>query len=61
MVVSVIDFDDDIVVVDGNHPLAGVTLHFDVKIHEVRPATPTRSSRAAATLVATSCGCDHDE
>jgi FKBP-type peptidyl-prolyl cis-trans isomerase SlyD len=29
----------DMVTVDGNHPLAGETLHFDVEITEVRVAT----------------------
>jgi FKBP-type peptidyl-prolyl cis-trans isomerase SlyD len=37
--VIVIDKKDDHVVVDGNHPLAGVNLHFDVEILEVREAT----------------------
>ena len=27
------------VTIDGNHPLAGMTLHFDVTIREVRDAT----------------------
>ena len=27
------------VAIDGNHPLAGKTLHFDVEVHEVRDAT----------------------
>lgn len=27
------------VTIDGNHPLAGITLHFEVTIREVRPAT----------------------
>jgi FKBP-type peptidyl-prolyl cis-trans isomerase SlyD len=27
------------VTIDGNHPLAGLTLHFDVTIRDVRPAT----------------------
>jgi len=30
---------DDHVTVDANHPLAGETLHFAVRIEEVRPAT----------------------
>ena len=38
-VVTVVDFDDDTVTVDGNHPLAGQTLHFDVTVREVRDAT----------------------
>lgn len=29
----------DVVIVDQNHPLAGVTLHFDVQITELRDAT----------------------
>lgn len=29
----------DAVEIDGNHPLAGVSLHFDVEIQEVRDAT----------------------
>lgn len=39
MLVTVKDVTDDTVVVDGNHPLAGVTLTFDVEITEVRTAT----------------------
>ena len=29
----------DMVTLDGNHPLAGQSLHFDVRIEDVRPAT----------------------
>ncbi len=31
---------DDLVKVDGNHPLAGRHLRFDVEVKEVREATP---------------------
>lgn len=27
------------ITIDGNHPLAGMTLHFDIAIRDVRPAT----------------------
>lgn len=37
--VIVIDITDDEVTVDGNHPLAGIDLRFDVEILEVREAT----------------------
>jgi FKBP-type peptidyl-prolyl cis-trans isomerase SlyD len=38
-VVTVVGVNDDTVTVDGNHPLAGVTLNFDVTIVDVRDAT----------------------
>ena len=37
--VAVTAVSDDTVTVDGNHPLAGKTLNFDVSIEEVRDAT----------------------
>jgi len=37
--VIVIDVTDDEITVDGNHPLAGIDLKFDVDILEVRDAT----------------------
>jgi FKBP-type peptidyl-prolyl cis-trans isomerase SlyD len=37
--VMVVDVDEDTVVVDGNHPMAGKTLNFDVEIAGVREAT----------------------
>ncbi|MDA8621614.1 peptidylprolyl isomerase [Psychrosphaera sp.] len=37
--VIVVDKDDESVTVDGNHPLAGVDLKFDVEVLEVRAAT----------------------
>ena len=35
----VVSVEEETVKVDGNHPLADVTLHFDVTIREVREAT----------------------
>jgi FKBP-type peptidyl-prolyl cis-trans isomerase SlyD len=37
---KVVDFDDKSVTVDFNHPLAGRNLVFEVKIEDVREATP---------------------
>lgn len=39
MVVTVVDVSADEVTVDGNHPLAGVPLNFEVKVVDVRDAT----------------------
>lgn len=36
----VADIGDETVTLDGNHPYAGLTLIFDIKILEVREATP---------------------
>ncbi len=39
LVVTVVGSDSDTVTVDGNHPLSGMQLHFDVKVVDVRDAT----------------------
>jgi FKBP-type peptidyl-prolyl cis-trans isomerase SlyD len=36
---TVTDFTDDAVVLDGNHPLAGMGLRFDLEVDDVRGAT----------------------
>jgi FKBP-type peptidyl-prolyl cis-trans isomerase SlyD len=38
-ILTVAAVDDDNVTLDGNHPLAGATLNFDVKVVSVREAT----------------------
>jgi FKBP-type peptidyl-prolyl cis-trans isomerase SlyD len=38
-IVTVMKVERDFVTVDGNHPLAGRTLHFSVEVAEVRKAT----------------------
>jgi FKBP-type peptidyl-prolyl cis-trans isomerase SlyD len=44
MVVTVTAIDANTVTLDGNHPLAGVALNFDVKVTDVREATPEELS-----------------
>lgn len=39
MVVTVVEVDDKWVHVDGNHPMAGRTMHFQLEVIEVRAAT----------------------
>ena len=39
MVVKIVEVADEQVTIDGNHELAGETLHFDVKVADVRTAT----------------------
>lgn len=39
LIVTVIEVADDSVILDGNHPLAGKSLHFDVSIVSVRDAS----------------------
>jgi len=38
--VTVIDVAGDQVTLDGNHPMAGLTLNFDVEVTHIRDATP---------------------
>ena len=39
LVVTVVGSDADAVTVDGNHPLSGMPLHFDVQVVDIRDAT----------------------
>ncbi len=57
MVINVSEIkDENTVVVDLNHPLAGKKLNFDVKIAEVRDLTP--AELAGLSAGGCSCGCD---
>lgn len=38
-IVTIVEIDGDDITIDGNHPLAGVPLTFDVEIVEIRPAS----------------------
>ncbi|KAF7775096.1 FKBP-type peptidyl-prolyl cis-trans isomerase SlyD [Pseudoalteromonas citrea] len=55
--VMIIDIQDEEVIVDGNHPLSGITLHFDVEILEVRDATEDELSHGH---VHAEGGCDSE-
>lgn len=48
MSVTVTDVKDDEVTVDGNHPLAGETLHFAIEVADVRAATAEELSHGHA-------------
>lgn len=41
---TVVEVKDGQVLLNGNHPLAGVTLHFSLEVTEVRDATPDELS-----------------
>ncbi len=55
--VIVIDVQDDELTVDGNHPLAGIDLKFDVDVLEVREATEDELSHGH---VHGEGGCGHE-
>lgn len=48
LVVAIVAVEEDEVTVDGNHPLAGVQLNFDVSIVDVRSATEEEISHGHA-------------
>lgn len=60
-VVRVVGVDDEHVTVDANHPLAGKTLNFDVKIVSVREARPEELEHHHVCNSGGDCGhCDHE-
>jgi FKBP-type peptidyl-prolyl cis-trans isomerase SlyD len=50
MLMRVTEVKDDAVVVDANHPLAGIALHYTVKVRMVRAATEEEIEQAAKEL-----------
>ncbi len=58
--VIVIDVNDKEVTVDGNHPLSGLDLSFDVEILEVREATEEELSHGHIHAEGESCGGGHE-
>ncbi len=60
-VVEVIELSDETVTIDGNHPLAGVELHFDIEVVEVREATATELEHGHIHAAGDSCDADAPE
>ena len=60
----VVELREDSVLVDANHPLAGVTLHYSVEVREVRQATDEEIEAAASDFEDARHvhgeDCDHD-
>ena len=54
-VITIIEINGDDVTIDGNHPLAGETLNFDVEVVDVRPATAEELAHGHVH----GAGCDH--
>ena len=54
-IIEVKSIDGDKIIVDGNHPMAGQTLHFDVEVTDVREATKDELEHGHVH----SEGCDH--
>lgn len=56
-VVEVIDVEEDTITINGNHPLAGMNLNFDVEVVEIRDATEEELQHGH---VHGDGGCGHD-
>ena len=52
VLVRVASVDDEQVTVDGNHPLAGQTLHFAIEVADVRAATEQEQAAGQAGVAA---------
>ncbi|MFP7722071.1 FKBP-type peptidyl-prolyl cis-trans isomerase [Lysobacter sp. A3-1-A15] len=52
VLVRVASVDEEQVTVDGNHPLAGQTLHFEIEVAEVRAATEQEQEAGQADVAA---------
>ena len=58
LALRVVEVRDDAVVVDANHPLAGVALKFEVEVLDVRAATAEEIAEAEAELEEDDACCD---
>lgn len=52
---KLIQKNQDNIIVDANHPLAGAHLHYKIKIVSIRPATPIEIERGLTENIIKSC------
>ncbi|HIG65107.1 MAG TPA: peptidylprolyl isomerase [Methyloprofundus sp.] len=55
-VVTITEIEEDNITIDGNHPLAGEQLTFDVEVMDIRPATETEMEHGHIH----GAGCNHE-
>jgi len=56
MIITVSEINGDKVTIDGNHPLAGITLHYNVHVVDVRDATEEEIDHGHIHAHGESCG-----
>lgn len=59
----IVKIDGDRITIDANHPLAGETLHFEVKVVSVKKTTEEELQALVQMMSEDSCGCGcgHDQ
>jgi len=58
-IVTITQVGEETITIDGNHPMAGLTLHFDIKILDVRDATEEEIAHGHIHAHGGSCGHNH--
>lgn len=58
-IVTVTAVNEETVTIDGNHPMAGLTLHFDIEVLDVRAATEEEIAHGHIHAHGGSCGHNH--
>ena len=56
MIITISEINGDQVTIDGNHPLAGITLHYNVHVVDVRDATEEEISHGHIHAHGEGCG-----
>lgn len=58
-IVTIQKIGDESITIDGNHPMAGLTLHFDIEVLDIRTATEEEISHGHIHAQGGSCGHEH--